>query len=239
MNKKVLITGGAKGLGRNITETFAKNNYDVIITYLTSETEALDLKKLESKYSIKVQLYKIDLNNEEEIDSLIKSINHLDVLINNAAFNEDKDLFEKKREDFLKTLSVNLVAPFLLSKYAYPLLKRSSGCIINIASTNGIDTMYKSSLDYDASKAGLINLTKSLSAAFGNEVRVNAIAPGWIETHNTMDMEPKFREKEEQKIVMKRFANGQEIADLVFFAASSTYMTGSILRIDGGQKYGN
>lgn len=239
MNKKVLITGGAKGLGRNITETFAKNNYDVIITYLTSETEALDLKKLESKYSIKVQLYKIDLNNEEEIDSLIKSINHLDVLINNAAFNEDKDLFEKKGEDFLKTLSVNLVAPFLLSKYAYPLLKRSSGCIINIASTNGIDTMYKSSLDYDASKAGLINLTKSLSAAFGNEVRVNAIAPGWIETHNTMDMEPKFREKEEQKIVMKRFANGQEIADLVFFAASSTYMTGSILRIDGGQKYGN
>lgn len=242
MRKKVLITGGAKGLGLELTRLYAKNGYDVLVTYLTSEKEAKSLQsEIKKDYGVDVDAIKIDLADENQIESLFENIDRLDVLINNAAYNDDKNLFDKSSMDFEKTLKVNLIAPFLTSKYAYPLLKESGGSIVNIASTNGIDTMYAESLDYDASKAGLINLTKNLSAAFAPYVRVNAVAPGWIETHKLADMEDKFRKKEESHIALGRFADPKQIANVVYFLSSSlaSYMTGSIIRVDGGEKYGN
>ena len=126
----------------------------------------------------------------------------------------------------------------MMCKYAYPLLACNNGCIVNIASTNGVDTMYPESIDYDASKSGLINLTKNLSIAFAPKVRVNAVAPGWIETHNTEDMSLEFRGQELEKILLNRFATPEEIAKIVCFVGSdnASYMTGSIIRIDGGSK---
>lgn len=239
MNKTVLITGGAKGLGASIAEVFANNGYNVIITYLNSKNEAQDLcDKLESKYNIKVINKHLDVTDEKEIRDLFTSIDALDCLVNNAAYNNDLDVFDHTKEEFIKVLYTNLVGPFLMSKYAYPLLNISHGNIVNISSTNGVDTYYPESLDYDASKAGLINLTKNLSVSFAPNIRVNAILPGWIETHNTVDMSLDFRGQELSKIALNRFAEPNEIAELVYFVGSdkASYMTGSLIRIDGGKK---
>lgn len=242
MRKRVLITGGARGLGKEIACEFARHEYDVTITYLKSEDKAKELVLfLKDEYRIDVDCIKVDLEDESVIESLTSKIPKIDVLINNAAYNNDGDLLSKTASDFKKTIQVNLIAPFILSKVFYPILKKNRGSIVNIASTNGIDTMYPESVDYDASKAGLINMTKNLASAFGPRVRVNAVAPGWIDTHNTKDMNPLFRRQEEAKIVAERFATPSEIAKVVYFVASSeaSYMNGSIVRIDGGMKYGN
>lgn len=241
MRKRVLITGGAKGLGKAIVEEFAKNNFDIIFTYKTSEKDSLALKDhIESKYGVIVNAFRVNLEKDAEIDELISKIDYLNVLINNAAYNCDCDVLEKTSTEFEKILRVNLVAPFVISKGLFEVLKNSFGSIINIASTNGIDTMYKESLDYDASKAGLINLTQNLAEAFGPSVRVNSIAPGWISTENTLDMDPKFKKREEEKTILNRFASSEEIAKVVYFLASSdaSYMTGSIVRVDGGVRRG-
>lgn len=242
MKKTVLITGGAKGLGRAIAKKFAKNDYDIIVTYNKSQKEAELLKdELIKNYNVDVQIFKLDLESDEEIENLFKNIDILDVLINNAAYNDDQSWTEKTRDSFLQILNINTVAPFLMAKKSYPLLKEKEGSIINISSTNGIDSMYTDSLDYDASKAALNNLTKNLSIAFAPKIRVNAIAAGWIETHNTEDIEEKFKEKETKKILEKRFADPSEIANLAYFLASdeASYINGSIIRIDGGRNYEN
>lgn len=235
---KVLITGASKGLGRAIAREFASLGYDIIFTYLTSTKEAQELEtELKANYNINVKAYKVDLTSDKDIDNLINKIDTLDVLINNAAYNCDTPLFEKDSKTFEKILRVNLVAPFILSQKLYSKLKSAKGNIINIASTNGIDTMYEESLDYDASKAGLINLTKSLATSFAPDVRVNGVAPGWIDTEALIDMNPKFKSIEESKILLNRFAEPEEVARLVkFIGATDTYMTGSIIRIDGGKR---
>lgn len=242
MNKTVLITGAAKGLGKAIASEFASHNYDVIVTYYSSKKEAEDLcESLKKEYSISAICKYLDVRDESCIRDVFNSLQSLDCLINNASYNNDLNIFEHTKEEFIKVLDTNLVGPFLMCKYAYDLLNNKKGSIVNIASTNGIDTMYPSSVDYDASKAGLINLTKNLSSAFAPNVRVNAVAPGWIITDNTHDMNPNFKKDELAKIAFKRFATPEEIAKLVYFVGSddASYMTGSILRIDGGRKYEN
>ncbi len=240
--KRALITGGAKGLGRAITVEFAKHGYDLIITYLSSEEQAREMKELlEKEYPVEVILAKIDLANTNEIESFTRQIEDLDVIVNNAAYYNDDKILNKTAEDFLETYRINVVAPFLLSKHLYEQLKKNRGSIVNISSTNGIDSMYPESADYDASKAALLNLTKNLSLAFAPHIRVNAIAPGWIETEATFDMEGKFKERELATISLKRFAKPEEIAKVVYFVASddASYMTGSIIRVDGGDNRGN
>lgn len=242
MKRCVLITGGARGLGAAIARVFAQNGYDIVYTYCKSAEESSKLKaELEAKYGANVNAIEVNLENDEEIDNLVSKIEDIDVLVNNAAYNDDDDLFKKEADQFLKTYKINAVAPFLLSKCFYEVLKKNKGNIINIASTNGIDTMYPESIDYDASKAALINITKNLAEAFAPDVRVNAVAPGWIDTDSTSDMEEKFRAVEENKVLLHRFAETEEIAKLVYFLASedASYINGSIVRIDGGVKNGN
>lgn len=241
MNKRVLITGAARGLGRATAIEFARHGYDLVLTYLTHKEEAIALKNaIEANYDVLVTTMKVDLSNNKEIDALIDSIDTLDCLVNNAAYNLDCDVFSKKEEDFIRILKINLVAPFLLAKGLFPKLKITHGNIINIASTNGINTMYPESLDYDASKAGLINITQNLASSFAPNVRVNAIAPGWIETEALSDMDPRFRKQEEEKCSLGRFAKPEEIAKTIYFVASSdaSYMNGETVVIDGGSKYG-
>jgi NAD(P)-dependent dehydrogenase (short-subunit alcohol dehydrogenase family) len=238
MRKTVLITGGTKGLGAAITEIFAQNNYDIVMTYNTSEALAQKLAdRLKKEYDVSIRVEKLDVTDEDNIKSLVGKMTRLDVLINNASYNNDTYLLDKTKEEFIKIFDTNVVGPFLLIKYSSKLLKESEGNIINIASTNGLDTMYTESADYDASKAALMNMTKNLATFFAPTVRVNAIAPGWIDTEATKDMHPNFRKEETQKIGMHRFATPREIAETVYFVASekASYMTGSIIRIDGGK----
>ena len=149
-------------------------------------------------------------------------------------------LFEDKTKDnFMKTLDINLIAPFLLCKKIGPkMVDNKYGIIINISSTNGIDTPYIESIDYDASKAGLISLSKNLANYFAPYVRVNTICPGWVNTEMNKNLDSDFISKEENKILLGRFANPREVANLVEFLISdkANYINDSIIRIDGGIK---
>lgn len=238
MNKVALITGSSRGLGKSIVTKFAQNNYNVVINYLQSETKALKLKEdLEKDYNINALTIKCDVSNEEEIKNMIEktyeTFGRIDVIVNNAGIAIDTTFEDKTKENFLKTLEVNLIGPFLICKYARKYM--NNGSIINIASTNGMDTNYVESMDYDASKAGLISLTKNLAIEL-NPIRVNAVAPGWINTDMNKDLDKNFKEKEENKIILKRFASPEEIANVVYFLSSdeASYINGSTIRVDGG-----
>ena len=211
--KNVLLTGSTGTLGEKIIEILKENNYNVIGTYNSNENKALEIK---NKYQI--ELIKCNLQNEKDINNLVDKVitkyKKIDILINNAAFYQDEPLNEKTKETFLKVLDINLVSPFLLSKkIGKYMLENKNGKIINIVSTNGIDTYYPESIDYDASKAGLINLTKNLALYYAPYIKVNAIAPGWIETKETLEMDKTFIENEKNNILLNRFAHPEEIVD--------------------------
>lgn len=240
----VLVTGSSRGLGKAIVLEYAKNGYDVIINYNNSKDDALELKKyIESTYKVKAIVIKCDISKENEIDSMIEEIykefGYLDILVNNASIALDQDFELKTKEDFMKTLEVNLVGTYLLSKkIGLKMLKRKSGNIINISSTNGLETTYPESIDYDASKAGVISLNHNLANYFAPYIRVNTICPGWINTDMNKDLDQDFINKELDKILLGRFADPKEIANLAYFLGTdkASYINDSIIRIDGGVK---
>lgn len=243
MNRKcVLVTGSSKGLGKEIIIKFASNNYNVVINYLTHEKEALELKKyVESEYNIKALCIKCNITKEEDIDKLyneiIKEYGKLDVLVNNAAIDITNDFDKKTKNDYLKVLDVNLISQFIISrKFGNLMYKNKGGTIINISSNNALNDYNEYSLEYDSSKAGLINLTHNLAKHYSPYVRVNTICPGWINTDETKKMNPNFIEEEKNKILLKRFAEKNEIANLIYFLANDgSYMNDSIIKIDGGK----
>ena len=239
--KTVLITGAARGLGSAIAKAFAKNNYNIILNYNNSEKEALKLTEELKTNDIEVLPIKADITNESEIKNMVEtSINKfkkIDVLINNAGIALDTTFEEKTKENFIKILDTNLVGPFILTKYVGEyMLKEKQGNIINISSTNGIDTYYEYSLDYDASKAGLISLTHNLAIHYAPYIRVNCVAAGWINTEMNKNLDNEYKKQEENKILLKRFADPDEIANVVYFLTTeeAKYINNEIIRVDGG-----
>ena len=240
----ILVTGSSRGLGKAIVIEYAKNGYDVIINYNNSKDKALELKDyIESNYKVKALVIGCDISKEEEIDNMIdeiyKEFGHLDILVNNASIALDQDFELKTKEDFMKTLETNLVGTYLLSKKIGLKMKEAKkGNIINISSTNGLETTYPESIDYDASKAGIISLNHNLANYFAPYIRVNTICPGWINTDMNKDLDKEFIEDETNKILLGRFAEPEEIAYLAYFLGTdkSSYINDSIIRIDGGVK---
>lgn len=240
--KTVLITGGSRGLGRACALKFAKLNYNIIINYNNSYEEALNLKKyILENYSVFVLLVKADISNEQEVINMIDVIKNnyekVDCLINNAGIAIDTLFEDKTVQNFRKIIDVNLIGTFLVSKYIGSLmLKEKSGTIINVSSTNAIDTYYPYSLDYDASKAGVISLTHNLARQFAPYIRVNCVAPGWINTEMNKELDGEFIEEENKKILLERFSEPSEIANVIAFLASdeASYINGSVIRVDGG-----
>lgn len=242
MNKVAIITGASSKIGSSIAEKLAKCKYDLVLNYNASLEKAKKLREeLINKYNIDVLLIKANLREEKEIknivDCAINKYGRIDILINNAAIEHDNTLENKTKEEFMDVLNVNLIAPFLLSKYVSKyMLKNKYGKIINIASTNGIDTYYPSSLDYDASKAGLISLTHNLAIELAPHITVNAIAPGWTNTDMNKNLSEEQKKKINERILLKRFANPDEIANVVAFLASpeASYINNEVIRVDGG-----
>ena len=182
-----------------------------------------------------------DAANENEVKDMIKNIinefEKIDVLVNNAGIVIDKEFEDRTVEDWKKTLNVNLIAPFIVSKYVgKEMLKSKSGKIINISSTNGIDAFFPTSIDYDASKAGLINLTHNLAIQFAPYINVNCVAPGWVNTDMNKDLPKELVEEETNRIYKKRFAEPSEIAKVVTFLASNDadFINDEIIKVDGG-----
>ena len=206
MDKKVvLVTGSSRGIGKATIIEFAKKGYDVVINYKSSESEANTLKdELESNYHIKAITVKADVSNELDVKNMVKEImkefKHIDVLVNNAGIAIDKDFEDRTVEDWYKTLSINLIGPFLVSKYVGKVMtNQKNGKIINISSTNGINSFFPTSIDYDASKAGLINLTHNLAIQFAPYINVNCVAPGWVNTEMNQELPKELIEEETAK----------------------------------------
>lgn len=240
--KKVLITGASRGLGAACALKFASQGFDIVINYNNSKELADELKKkIENEYGVSVLTIKADISNEEEVkkmlDLSIKEFGKIDCLVNNAAICCDNYFYDKSGLEFSKVLATNLIGPFLVSKYVgETMLKNKGGSIINISSTNAIDTNEIDSMDYDASKAGVISLTKNFSKALAPYVRVNCVAPGWINTPPVLEMEPTYLDNEKKKILLGRFAEPEEIANVVYFLATddASYVNGGVIRVDGG-----
>lgn len=243
MNKIVLITGAAKGIGKAIALELAKNHYDIVVNYHTSETEAFKLKQEIENFGVNCLAIKADVSIEDEVETMFKEIEekmgHVDILINNAAIDLSNLFSLKNADEFRRTLDVNVVGAYNCAKRAYKsMYENKYGKIINIASTNGINTYYPTNVDYDASKAALISLTHNLAVEFAPYINVNAIAPGFIGTESELEgYDDEFLESEQEKILKKRYGQPEEVAYLVKYLISdeAEYINNSIIRIDGGQ----
>lgn len=245
MNKVVLVTGGAQGIGKAIVLELAKNHYDVVINYLTSNKAAALLEEeIKKNYDVRVMTIQADVSKEEEVDAMISLIEKkwggVDILVNNAAVDLSNLFHLKTADEFRKTLDVNVVGAFNCSKRVYRhMLDQEYGRIINISSTNGINTYYPMCIDYDASKAALISLTHNLAFEYGPYINVNAIAPGFIGTDTELDgYDEEFLKEEQEKIMVNRYGKPEEVAYLVKFLISdeANFINNTIVRIDGGQK---
>lgn len=241
MNKVVLITGATGGLGESLVEIFAYHNYDVIINCKSNLKKANALKEIiENKYGVKGYVYICDISKEKHVEKMItwikEEIGVIDVLINNAGICLDNEISNKSEEEFRKVIDTNLVGTFLVSKYINVVLK--SGTIINVASNQGIKPSYVESIDYDASKAGVISIGHSFALLYHPNIRVNTVAPGWINTKMNNEMSLEFKKQEESKILLKRFAEPKEIARVIYFLASddASYINDEVIKIDGGIK---
>lgn len=242
MRKTVLITGGSRGLGRACALKFAQLDYNIIINYNNSLKEAVSLEAyLKENYNISVLLVKADISKEDEVINMVNVIKNsfqkVDCLVNNAGIAIDTLFEDKTVQNFKKIIDVNLIGTFLVSKYIGALMSNEkSGTIINVSSTNAIDTYYPYSLDYDASKAGVISLTHNLAHQFAPYIRVNCVAPGWINTEMNKELDKEFIEEENKKILLGRFSEPSEIANVIAYLASdeASYINGSVIRVDGG-----
>ena len=241
--KTVLVTGSSRGLGKSAIIKFAENGYNVVINYNNSEKVAYELQKyIEDNFKVGVLTVKADVGNENDVKEMfniiIDKFGSIDVVVNNAAIAIDTIFEQKTVDNFNKILNTNLIGTFLVSKYASKyMLEKKQGNIINISSTNGIDTYYPYSMDYDASKAGIISLTKNLSKELSPYIRVNCVSPGWITTDMNNSLDKEYMSKEITKINLKRFAEPKEIANVVYFLATdeASYVNGSVIVVDGGK----
>ena len=244
MNRKVvLITGASRGIGRSTAIKFAQNNYNVVINYNNSIDRAKELEEyLINTYNIETMVIRADISNELEVkdmvDNIINKFGKIDVLVNNAGIAIDSDFLDKNKDSFNKVLNTNLVGTFMVSKEVSKyMIDNKEGSIINISSTNGIDSMYVESLEYDASKAGVISLTHNLANYLKPFVRVNCVCPGWVNTEMNDNLDKSYIEEENKKIMLNRFGSPEEIANVIYFLASdeASYINNSIIKVDGGR----
>ncbi len=242
--KVVLVTGSSRGIGKATLIEFAKKGYNVVINYKESYKEAEELKKFVKKsFHVQALAIKADVTDEKELKDMIKQImdqfGRIDVLVNNAGIAIDKEFEDRTIDDWKNTLNTNLIATFMVSKLVGTImLKQKSGKMINVSSTNGINTFFPTSIDYDASKAGIINLTHNLAYYFRPYINVNCVAPGWVNTDMNKNLPKDFIEEETEKIYKKRFAEPEEVARIICYLASeeADFINDEVIKIDGGYK---
>ena len=240
-NKVALVTGASRGIGRAIAITLASEGAHVIVNYNGSQEAAREVADEIQKNGGSVEIYQCSVGDFDAVAEMIKTLHkklgHLDILVNNAGITRDDLLMKMKEEDFDAVIETNLKGSFNtmrhISRY---MLKQKSGSIINISSVSGI-LGNPGQINYCASKAGVIGMTKSMARELASRgIRVNAVAPGFIETEMTGQMTEAARDAGLAQIPFGRFGQAKEIANVVAFLASdqASYMTGQVLCVDGG-----
>lgn len=234
MKKTAIITGCSRGIGREIALELARDGYNIIGTYNKHLEEIQSLKNKIESIGVNFDYYKLDLSIDLELNNFLCAIKNkyekIDVLINNASISIDNEFALKTKDEFMKVLEVNLVGPFLLVQSLSNLM--DNGVIINISSTDGINTYTKLNIDYSSSKAGLINLTKSLALILDN-IRVYAICPNWVNTESIKEMNQDYLKEEMDRVGQKRLIERNEIASKVINLIDSNLKSGSVIVMEG------
>lgn len=236
----VLVTGASSGIGMATCNLFAQNGYDVIINYYSNYESANRLKQeIETNYHIKAYCVQADISNEESVISMFENIskyyNKIDVLVNNAGICKDELIIDKTVETFQKVINTNLTGTFLVSKHVKKIMDR--GSIINVSSDASTCEYSEYSVDYDASKAGINILTKDFAKNYAPNIRVNAVLPGWVKTPMNNGLDNEEINSIEKNCLLGRMADPIEIANIIYFLASSnaSYINGSLIVANGGK----
>ena len=240
-SKVAIVTGGSRGIGKAICQSFAENGCDIAFTYNNSKESAENLATELNKLGVKAKAYKSDASSFDDssklVDDVISDFGKIDVLVNNAGIKKDNLLMRMDKEDFDSVVNTNLSSVFNLTKSSIRIfLKQRSGSIINISSVVGVKGNAGQS-NYSASKAGIIGFSKSVALELGSRnIRSNVIAPGFIETDMTDSLSEDVINSWKESIPLKRGGNPSDVGNACVFLASdlSSYITGQVLHVDGG-----
>ena len=239
--KVAIITGGSRGIGKEIAKKFAKENYNLVINYVSEKTNTEELEKEFEELGAEVLFIKTNVTSYEECEKMAKdAINQfgkIDVLVNNAGVTKDSLLLRMKEEDFDIVINVNLKGTFNVTKACIPyMMKKKSGKIVNISSVVGISGN-SGQANYAASKAGIIGFTKSVAKELASRnILANCVAPGYIATDMTNGLSDAVKESINNQIPLKRVGMPEEVAKAVYFLAGeeNSYITGQVINVDGG-----
>ena len=239
--KVVLVTGGSRGIGKEVAEVYAENGYDVVINYVSDKTDVEGIKKEFEEKGVKCLLVKADVSKAEDVNNMVEEaiaeFGKIDVLVNNAGITRDTLLMRMSEEDFDKVIEINLKGTYLVTKAVTKyMMKKRQGSIINLASVVGV-VGNAGQTNYAASKAGIIGFTKSVAKELASRnIRANAVAPGFIATDMTSVLSDSVKENINAQIPLKRMGTAREVAEVIYFLGSekSSYITGQVINIDGG-----
>ena len=242
LNGKVaLVTGASRGIGAAIASKLASLGCDVAISYAGNIQKAEETLNSVKAYGVNAQIYQANVANYEEVEAMtkqiIKDFGHLDIIINNAGITSDNLMMRMDQDSFDSVIDVNLKGTWNVCKsITRPILKQRSGVIINLSSVVGINGNV-GQVNYAASKAGVIGLTKSLAKEFASRnIRVNAVAPGYVKSDMTAKLSEEITEKVLENIPLGQLGEVEDIANAVAFLVSdeARYITGQVLVVDGG-----
>lgn len=239
--KTVVVSGGTRGIGRAIVEELAKVGFNIAFNYLKSSELAERIEKELSKKGIKVKGYKVDIEDYKAVKAWIEKVKEefgqIDILVNNAGIINDRALALMEQSDWQKVINVDVGGVFNLTRSVIiDFIKRKEGVIVNISSVSGIRGIAKQT-NYSASKAAILGFTKALAKEVGPyNIRVNAVAPGFIETDMLISLNEQMKQKSLEIIPMTRFGKPEEVANVVKFLVcdQSAYITGQTFIVDGG-----
>ena len=241
MTKVALITGASRGIGREIALTFAKNGYNVVVNYHGNEDKALAVKAEVEALGQEALVVKANVADESDVKAMVKStvdtFGQVDVVVNNAGITRDNLLMRMKEADFDAVIDTNLKGVFFMMKaVARPMMKQKGGAIVNLSSVVGLSGN-PGQINYVAAKSGVIGMTKSAAKELAaKQIRVNAVAPGFITTDMTEALSDEQKALLLNQIPLKALGEPKQVADAVYFLASdaASYITGQTLSVDGG-----
>ena len=239
MNKTILITGAAKRIGKEIALTFSDMNWNVIIHYNSSQKDAEELKNLINKKNPdSAKIVQANLDNDSDVERMISEskscFNSIDMLVNNASTFYPTPIDDASNEDWDKLIGSNLKSPLFLIKGLKSRLSSSNGSIVNITDSNLTKGVANFAV-YTAAKGGLESLTKAMARELAPNIRVNAIAPGAMLEPPGVSWDEEYKANVENKIPLKRMGSEKDIANAVKFLVDANYITGQIIKVDGGR----